>query len=84
LADQLVAIQFVEFRDSFFQDSFTETGSREKLDTGEDRMSQRMGSQKIRTGCQSQFEDKQSSVRSKEKPVPISQLGEESEPEELQ
>ena len=39
----------------FYWDSFTETGCREnKLDTGEDRMSQRMRrSQKIRTYCQS-------------------------------
>ena len=39
----------------FYCDSFTETGCREnKLDTGEDRMSQRMRrSQKIRTDCQS-------------------------------
>ena len=42
-------------RTQFYWESFTETGCREnKLDTGEDRMSQRMRrSQKIRTDCQS-------------------------------
>ena len=39
----------------FYQDSFTETGYRKnKLDTGKNRMNQRMRrSQKIRTYCQS-------------------------------
>ena len=49
----MVAIQFMEFKGSFYQNSFIETGCRKnKLDTGEDRMSQRMKrSQKIRTNC---------------------------------
>ena len=51
---EFVEVQF-KVRGSFYRDSFTETGCREnKLDTGEDRMSQRMRrSQKIRTDCKS-------------------------------
>lgn len=51
-----VPVQFIEFRSSFYRDSFTETGCREnKPHTGENRMSQRMRSnQKIRTGCQAE------------------------------
>lgn len=38
----MVAVQFVEFKGSFYMNSFTEIGSREdKLDTGENRMNQR-------------------------------------------
>ena len=49
----LVAIQFLAFRDSFMG-TVLQTGCREnKLDTGEDRMSQRMrrSQQEIRTDC---------------------------------
>ena len=50
-------------REQFYRESFTGTGWREnKLDTGEDRMSQRTRrSQKIRTDCWSWYEAKQSS-----------------------
>lgn len=38
-----MAVQLVEFRGSFYPESFTERGFREdKLDTDEDRTSQRM------------------------------------------
>ena len=49
----------------FCWDSFTDIDFKEnQLDTGEDRTSQRMRIQHIRTDCQSQFEAKQSnSVR---------------------
>jgi hypothetical protein len=53
----------------FYQESFTGTGGREnKLDTGEDRMSQRMRkSQKIRKKCLSMYEVKQSNSRERER-----------------
>jgi hypothetical protein len=39
---------------SFYQDSFTETDCRgNKLDTGKDRMNQRIRNQKTKTDCQS-------------------------------
>ena len=38
-----MGVQIMEFRGRFYRDSFLETGCREnKLDTSEDRMSQRM------------------------------------------
>ena len=52
----MVAVQFVEYRDSFYLGIFfMETDSREnKLDTGEDRRNQRIRrNQKIRSSYQS-------------------------------
>ena len=50
---EFVEVQF-KVRGSFYRDSFTETGFREnKLDTGENRMSQRLrGNQNITADCQ--------------------------------
>jgi hypothetical protein len=51
-------VQFVEFRGSFYRNSFRDRLQRE-LDTGKDRTSQRMSRcQKIRTDFQNQFEAK--------------------------
>ena len=49
----MVAVQLMEFKVSFYWDSFKETGCREnKLDTDEDKTSQGMRrGQKIGTGC---------------------------------
>jgi hypothetical protein len=56
---EFTVVQLREFRGSFYRESFTESGYREnKLDTVADKASQRMRrSQKIRTDCQSYFED---------------------------
>jgi hypothetical protein len=50
---EFVEVQF-KVRGSFYRDSFAETGFREnKLDTGENRMSQRLrGNQNITADCQ--------------------------------
>jgi hypothetical protein len=53
LSVQLVSVEFMKLRGSLYRDSFTDSGCEEnKLDTGEDRMSQNMRrSHKIRTDC---------------------------------
>jgi hypothetical protein len=47
-----IAVQFLEFKGSFYWDSFTEDGCKESnLGTDEDRISQRMRVQRTITDC---------------------------------
>jgi hypothetical protein len=51
---EFLAVQFVEFRGSFYRYGFTETGTdRISKNPDEDRTSQRVRSQKIRTNYHS-------------------------------